>query len=53
MEGVFFLYYTQWNLFQVLPAIGVVGVTAFLSGNKALERSSADAWLARGEDDEE
>ncbi|RFU78735.1 hypothetical protein TARUN_3523 [Trichoderma arundinaceum] len=36
MEGVFFLYYTQWNLFQTLPAIGAVGVAAFLSGTKAL-----------------
>ncbi|KAK1247255.1 hypothetical protein MKX07_002164 [Trichoderma sp. CBMAI-0711] len=36
MEGVFFLYYTKWNLFQTLPAIGVVGVAAFLSGTKAL-----------------
>lgn len=36
MEGVFFLYYSQWKLFQVLPVIGVVGVTAFLSGTKAL-----------------
>lgn len=36
MEGVFFLYYSGWNLFTTLPAIGVVGVVAFLSGNKAL-----------------
>ncbi|KAH6609415.1 hypothetical protein Trco_002761 [Trichoderma cornu-damae] len=36
MEGVFFLYYTQWNLFQALPAIAAVGVAAFLSGTKAL-----------------
>jgi len=36
MEGVFFLYYTQWNLFQTLPAIGVVSTTAFLSGTRAL-----------------
>lgn len=36
MEGVFFLYYSSWNLFQVLPAIGVVGVTAFLGGTRAL-----------------
>ncbi|PTB68776.1 hypothetical protein BBK36DRAFT_1191910 [Trichoderma citrinoviride] len=36
MEGVFFLYYTKWNLFQTLPAIGAVGVAAFLSGTKAL-----------------
>lgn len=36
MEGVFFLYYTSWNLFQTLPAAGAVGVVAFLSGSRAL-----------------
>lgn len=36
MEGVFFLYYTAWNLFQMLPIAGVVGVVAFVSGSKAL-----------------
>ncbi|KAI1392742.1 Oligosaccharyltransferase subunit Ribophorin II-domain-containing protein [Hypoxylon trugodes] len=36
MEGVFFLYYSSWNLFQTLPAVGVVSVVAFLSGAKAL-----------------
>lgn len=36
MEGVFFLYYSSWNLFQTLPVIGVVAVVAFLSGNSAL-----------------
>ncbi|UNI23169.1 hypothetical protein JDV02_009004 [Purpureocillium takamizusanense] len=36
MEGVFFLYYSSWNLFQALPAMGVVGAAAFLSGTKAL-----------------
>ncbi|KAM3515392.1 hypothetical protein MY11210_000954 [Beauveria gryllotalpidicola] len=36
MEGVFFLYYSTWNLFQTLPAIAIVGVIAFLSGNSAL-----------------
>lgn len=36
MEGVFVLYYTKWNLFQTLPAMALVGVFAFLSGNKAL-----------------
>jgi oligosaccharyltransferase complex subunit delta (ribophorin II) len=36
MEGIFFLYYTSWNLFQVLPVAGVVGLVAFLSGSKAL-----------------
>ncbi|CAK7266978.1 hypothetical protein SEPCBS119000_002303 [Sporothrix epigloea] len=36
MEGVFFLYYTSWNLFQTLPVVGVVGVVTVLSGTKAL-----------------
>jgi oligosaccharyltransferase complex subunit delta (ribophorin II) len=36
MEGIFFLYYTSWNLFQTLPAATVVGVVAFLSGSRAL-----------------
>jgi len=36
MEGVFFLYYTSWNLFQTLPVAGVIGVVAFYSGSKAL-----------------
>lgn len=36
MEGVFFMYYTSWNLFEVMPVAGVVGVVAFYSGSKAL-----------------
>ena len=36
MEGVFFLYYTTWNLFQMLPVAGAVAVVAFISGTKAL-----------------
>ncbi|KAK0731187.1 Dolichyl-diphosphooligosaccharide--protein glycosyltransferase subunit Swp1 [Lasiosphaeris hirsuta] len=36
MEFVFFMYYTSWNLFQVLPVIGVVSVVTILSGTKAL-----------------
>ncbi|KAF2176996.1 hypothetical protein K469DRAFT_721089 [Zopfia rhizophila CBS 207.26] len=36
MEGIFFLYYTSWNLFQTLPAAAVVGSVAFLSGSRAL-----------------
>jgi oligosaccharyltransferase complex subunit delta (ribophorin II) len=36
MEGVFFMYYSSWTLFQTLPIAGVVGTTAFLSGSKAL-----------------
>ncbi|KAJ5376766.1 hypothetical protein N7509_013652 [Penicillium cosmopolitanum] len=35
-EGIFFLYYTSWNLFQVLPAAAVVGAVAFVSGSRAL-----------------
>ncbi|KAF6805272.1 oligosaccharyltransferase subunit ribophorin ii [Colletotrichum sojae] len=36
MEGVFFLYYSTWNLFQTLPVIGIVATSIFLSGSKAL-----------------
>ncbi|KAK0618423.1 Oligosaccharyltransferase subunit Ribophorin II-domain-containing protein [Bombardia bombarda] len=36
MEFVFFLYYTSWNLFQVVPVIVVVGVVTVFSGTKAL-----------------
>jgi len=36
MEGVFFLYYTTWNLFQTLPVAAIISVVAFLSGSKAL-----------------
>ncbi|GLI78866.1 hypothetical protein PoHVEF18_007188 [Penicillium ochrochloron] len=35
-EGLFFLYYTSWNLFQLLPAAAVASVVAFLSGSRAL-----------------
>lgn len=36
MEGLFFLYYTSWNLFQTLPVAAIISVVAFLSGSKAL-----------------
>ncbi|KAE8447031.1 hypothetical protein EG329_011166 [Mollisiaceae sp. DMI_Dod_QoI] len=36
MEGLFFLYYYNWTLFQILPVAGVVGTIIFLSGTKAL-----------------
>jgi len=36
MEGVFFMYYTTWNLFQTLPVASIIGVVLFLSGSKAL-----------------
>ena len=36
MEGVFFMYFVSWNLFQTLPVAAVVGVVAFISGSRAL-----------------
>lgn len=36
MEGVFFMYYSTWNLFQTLPVAAVVGVVAYVSGSRAL-----------------
>ncbi|KAG7293391.1 hypothetical protein NEMBOFW57_003441 [Staphylotrichum longicolle] len=36
MEFVFFMYYTSWNLFQVLPVIAAVGAATVFSGTKAL-----------------
>ncbi|MCJ1464330.1 hypothetical protein MMC07_002943 [Pseudocyphellaria aurata] len=36
MEGVFFMYYTSWNLFQTLPGAAAIGLVTFLSGSRAL-----------------
>ena len=36
LEGIFFLYYSSWNLFQTLPAVLAVGAVTFLSGSRAL-----------------
>ncbi|KAB8336922.1 hypothetical protein FH972_021227 [Carpinus fangiana] len=36
MEGVFAAYYVSWTLFQVLPAIAVLGVVGVVSGSRAL-----------------
>ncbi|KAI0390203.1 Oligosaccharyltransferase subunit Ribophorin II-domain-containing protein [Xylariaceae sp. FL0594] len=36
LEGVFYLYYVNWTLFQVLPVIAVLAPVAVLSGVKAL-----------------
>ncbi|MCJ1276315.1 hypothetical protein MMC21_004120 [Puttea exsequens] len=36
MEGIFFMYYTRWNLFQTLPGAAGIGLTTFLSGSRAL-----------------
>lgn len=36
IEGVFFLYYTCWNLFQTLPVLAALGVVAYISGSRAL-----------------
>ncbi|KAF7597273.1 hypothetical protein BBP40_008115 [Aspergillus hancockii] len=36
IEGIFFLYYQSWTLFQILPAVAVAGTVAFVSGSRAL-----------------
>ncbi|KAI0473791.1 Oligosaccharyltransferase subunit Ribophorin II-domain-containing protein [Xylariaceae sp. FL0804] len=36
LEAVFGLYYASWTLFQMLPAVGLLGAATFLSGTKAL-----------------
>ncbi|KAI5799999.1 Oligosaccharyltransferase subunit Ribophorin II-domain-containing protein [Geopyxis carbonaria] len=36
LEGLFFLYYTTWNLFETLIGVCVVGVIATFSGSRAL-----------------
>ncbi|KAL1989200.1 hypothetical protein VTN96DRAFT_3747 [Rasamsonia emersonii] len=36
LEGIFFMYYTTWNLFQTLPVALAVGAIAYLSGSRAL-----------------
>lgn len=36
LEGIFFMYYTSWNLFQTLPAAVAVGAVTFVSGSRAL-----------------
>jgi oligosaccharyltransferase complex subunit delta (ribophorin II) len=41
MEGLYFLYYCSWSLFEVLPLAGAVGLLAFVSGSKALSEVQA------------
>lgn len=41
LEGIFFMYYISWNLFQTLGAATLVGATAFLSGSRALREVRA------------
>jgi len=36
MEGIFFMYYRSWTLFQTLPPATVAAVVAIASGSKAL-----------------
>ena len=36
IEGIFFLYYTSWNLFKTLPVLFAAGTITFLSGRRAL-----------------
>ncbi|KAL1841583.1 hypothetical protein VTJ49DRAFT_6893 [Mycothermus thermophilus] len=45
MEFVFFLYYTTWNLFQVLPVMAAVAAVTVLSGTKALGEVQARRHL--------
>ncbi|KAH7156542.1 Dolichyl-diphosphooligosaccharide--protein glycosyltransferase subunit Swp1 [Dactylonectria macrodidyma] len=41
IEGAFFLYYSAWNLFQILPVVIVLSIVSFLSGTKALSEVQA------------
>jgi oligosaccharyltransferase complex subunit delta (ribophorin II) len=41
MEGLYFLYYYSWTLFEVLPVAGVISLVAFVSGSKALSEVQA------------
>jgi len=41
LEGVFFMYYTSWNLFMTLPAASALGLVAFFSGSRALREVMA------------
>jgi len=41
LEGIFFMYYTQWNLFQTLAGMAVVGPVALFSGSRALREVRA------------
>ncbi|KAK5104780.1 hypothetical protein LTS08_002673 [Lithohypha guttulata] len=36
LEGILFMYYSSWNLFQTLPALFAVGMVTFISGSRAL-----------------
>ena len=36
LEGVFFLYYTHWKLYEALPSALGIGLVTFLSGSRAL-----------------
>ncbi|KAI5818176.1 Oligosaccharyltransferase subunit Ribophorin II-domain-containing protein [Pyronema omphalodes] len=41
LEAIFFMYYTQWNLFQTLGGCAVAGLTCFLTGSRALREVRA------------
>ncbi|PWW76671.1 hypothetical protein C7212DRAFT_319520 [Tuber magnatum] len=36
LEAIFFMYYTQWNLFQTLAGMAAIGPVALFSGSRAL-----------------
>lgn len=41
LEGIFFMYYISWNLFETLGAAAAVGVVTFFSGIRALREVRA------------
>ncbi|KZZ93043.1 Ribophorin II [Ascosphaera apis ARSEF 7405] len=36
VEAVFYMYYTTWNLFQILPVLAALGLLAVVAGSRAL-----------------
>ncbi|KAG0130383.1 Oligosaccharyltransferase subunit Ribophorin II-domain-containing protein [Tuber indicum] len=41
LEGIFFMYYTHWNLFQTLAGMALVGPVVLFSGSRALREVRA------------
>lgn len=47
LEGIFFLYYSHWKLYQMLPTAGALGMVAFLSGSRALSEVQSRRLLGK------
>lgn len=47
LEGLFFLYYKDWKLYQMLPAVGLAGFVALLSGSRALSEVQSRRLLGK------